>query len=287
MFKFTSLISLDLSFNQIEKVIDPFPTQLETLKLNRNKLRSIQGLLLCQSLTELNISHNQIKTIDGLPKTLKKLDISYNYIDGDINLRMLGLCPNIISINIDQNPVVYHLKNWRARLFSLLPKLEEINNEVLPKVRKQQISTKVVLSRDFYYQQNQYNQQNQQNNGNNIYSRYSNQDVNKSITKINRSPVRNRSISPNKSNISPTRGKKMKKSDQVASDEQRYKEYEQLRKSREKLEKEMNETLLSLSRSVHKKPLPAKHLEDLSLRLNKWKPDYLKKLEKQVISLNF
>jgi hypothetical protein len=75
----------------------------------------------------------------------------------------------------------------------------------------------------------------------------------------------------------------MKQSEQQAHDEQRYREYESLRKSREKLEKEMDTTLRSLSKTIHKKPLPEEHLLKLSLRLNSWKPPHLKKLEENEV----
>jgi Leucine-rich repeat (LRR) protein len=258
---FTSLKHLDLSFNLIPSVTPHlFPTHhhLLTLKLNRNHLKSLDGLLLCQSLIELNVAHNEISSTEGLPNNLQKLDLSYNLIDGDLNLRMLSLCTKLVSLNIDQNPVIYRYRHWRGRLFSLLPKLEEINHEIVPKIRKGIVTSSMTKGRG--------------RNGKEAMSM-------KSSTQRYSSPNRYRSssISPKKFSLSP---QKMKKSEQEAHDLQRYKEYESLRKSREKLEKDKNNLLQSMSKSVHKKPLPEQHLLDLSLRLYNFKPTHVKKLEK-------
>jgi hypothetical protein len=266
---FTSLTHLDLSFNHIQ--IFPthlFTTHLVSLKLNRNSLKSLENFILCQSLLELSVAHNEISSTEGLPKNLQKLDLSYNFIDGDLNLRLLSLCSKLISLNLEQNPVISRLKHWRGRLFSLLPKLEEINHELVPKIRKG-ISSNTSTARGILDMNNT-----------------------SSYTMRSTTQLRHRSPSPNhlrqrgggggsspkkKFMISP---KKMKKSEQEATDLLRHKEYESFRKSREKMEKEKNTLLLSMSKAVHKKPLPEKHLLDLSLRLYHLKPSHVKELEK-------
>jgi hypothetical protein len=288
--QFSSLTSLDLSFNKIQTIQRSFPPILVILKLNHNQLESLPGLLLCSSLRELHVSHNKIKIVDGLPGNLKKLDLSYNLIDGDLNLRMLGLCPHLTSINVDQNPVVYRHKSWRPRLLSLLPKLEEINHEIIPRVRK--VISKTGDSRG-------------QRRGGGVLGRgqggggdhlgsllpdessiYSQSIASlKSSFPASAAATRfssHRSLSPKKRIPSPS---KVKQSEQQAHDEQRYREYESLRKSREKLEKEMDTTLRSMSKSIHKKPLPEEHLMKLSLRLNSWKPLHVKKLEENQVTL--
>lgn len=249
--QFHCLIHLDLSFNRITSILEPFPSNLVSLKLNRNKIRSLDGLLLCQSLRELNVSHNEIKNVEGLPSSLQKLDISYNHIDGDLNLRLLGFCQSITVINIDQNPVVFRLKNWRVRLLSLLPKLEQINHEHIPRVRRVPETHKLRRRQ-----------------------------ANSSLRSPSPRSRSRRPLSPQKPRITPN---KMKKSEQQAHDELRYKEYEQLRHSREKLEKDMNKALKALSNSIHKKPLPEEHLINLSIRLNKWRPPHIKRLEENEV----
>jgi len=133
---FTGLSHLDLSFNKITEIHGEFPPTLKVLKLSRNKISKIKGLLLCHSLREIDLSHNCIRSVVGLPAELERIDISDNNIDGELNLRMLSLSPKISALAIDNNPIVDRMKNYRARLMSLLPCLNEINHVVLPRPRK-------------------------------------------------------------------------------------------------------------------------------------------------------
>ena len=136
--QFSYLLHLDLSFNSIEKIEGEFPPQLEVLKLKRNNISALSGLLLCTSMRVLDLSHNKIRHIDGLPISLESLDLDYNFIAGEMNLRILSLCQEITSISIEGNPVMGRLqKNCKARLLSLLPKLREVNHTALPRARKQ------------------------------------------------------------------------------------------------------------------------------------------------------
>ena len=83
LFPFPSLIHLNISHNRVNVFDDDefllcFPS-LDTLNFSHNCLKHT-GFLRDASLTELNVSHNRLPLITGLPKTLTKLVADTNEI---------------------------------------------------------------------------------------------------------------------------------------------------------------------------------------------------------------
>lgn len=82
--KLSNLVSLDVSFNIIEKVVNSALVSLKVLNASNNQLSSLV-LNDCKELEQLNLSNNQftsifpLKSFEELPK-LHTLDVSYNKI---------------------------------------------------------------------------------------------------------------------------------------------------------------------------------------------------------------
>ena len=70
--------------------------------LNSNKLNEIKNLSNFINLNELYLQNNKIKTIEALPLTLKKLDLSFNYIS---NIDELRFNMNLELINLEVNNI--------------------------------------------------------------------------------------------------------------------------------------------------------------------------------------
>ena len=124
--QFFNLVEVDLSLNKICRGITEtaFPYTLVRLNLQNNRITDTSALMSCIHLKELNLSHNRIETISSLPFTLHSLDLSYNYIWRPVNLRVLALCVQLETLNLEGNPVSILDKNFRQTVRSLFPKLK-------------------------------------------------------------------------------------------------------------------------------------------------------------------
>ena len=260
----SNLLHLDLSFNSIECIEGEFPSQLEVLKLQRNQLRKVSGLLLCPSLRVLDLSHNKIKNIDGLPTSLECLDLGYNLIAGEVNLRILSLCQQITSISIDGNPVMDRLqKTCKARLLSLLPKLREVNHTVLPRARKlpKEPEPAPLPHESFVWPDSP------RQKGRKSYSG-------------SRSPA-----------TLATRTKRRSRHAQQQTDERLFREAEVQRRAREKELAQLTESFQTMARTVYTDNMKLKaggrtrlQLEEISRKLNSWRPMHIKKMEEEEVS---
>ena len=133
--QFANLTDLDLAYNFISSPVSQysFPKTLLRLDLSHNKLVEISSIMVCIGLLELNLSHNRIKIVTGLPSTLRRLDLSYNRIASSLSLRLLSLSPDIQTMNIAGNPILKKDPQWRLKLRSFLPKLAIIDATVINK----------------------------------------------------------------------------------------------------------------------------------------------------------
>jgi hypothetical protein len=259
---FRNVIHLDLSFNAISSFQGDFPPNLEVLRLKKNEIQRISGLLLCMNLRSLDLSHNKIRSIDGLPSELERLDLSFNAIAGDMNLRMLSLCPKVTAIAIQGNPVMSKLKgSCKARLLSLLPKLKEINHSVLPRARRspKEPSHMPLPHESFIWPDSP--------------KKKSRQEVGTASPGRARSPKRRRAVS---------------KKRQEEGDLRRFHEAEELQKSREKLEAQLAQTFQKMHNAVTKKKssMKANEIAEMSSRLNTWRPWHIKKREEEEVKLS-
>ncbi len=113
--KFTRLVKLDCSWNEITQIIN-IPKSLKKLECHSNLITSMDNLP--SNLENLSCSYNNITSLDNLPTSLKYLECNCKFIDsldylpsGLIKLiccytkiKNLNCLPNsLVSINIQGN----------------------------------------------------------------------------------------------------------------------------------------------------------------------------------------
>lgn len=94
--------------------------ELDTLNLCHNFIKEIQN---CASdvlpvLSTLAISHNHLKSLDGLEclqncEFLSVLDLSHNHIDDILVVKILGKMPILRVLTMTGNPVINSIPNYR------------------------------------------------------------------------------------------------------------------------------------------------------------------------------
>jgi hypothetical protein len=109
---FPCLSVLDLSKNQLSYVAHLQDCQLlKHLNLSQNRIKSLLYLSrVALNITNLNVANNQIQILEGLDKLqqLEKVDISGNIIDNFVEIRYLNRLPNLLSVNLTENPIAKH-----------------------------------------------------------------------------------------------------------------------------------------------------------------------------------
>jgi hypothetical protein len=241
-----NLTTLDISFNLIDTIINEFPKKLKILKLQRNNINKISYniLLQCTQLEYLDISHNNIRSMNHISLPVNKLeylDISYNQlINGDMNLRMISLCNKLITIIINPNPFIKTNVNYKVRIMSLLPNVSVIDSHIVHKKKSKttndikHLST-IIIGKD------------------NIYKSFSIEQSNK--LKL-------------KKKLKKDTDKKMNRDKQSEMDAKRVMEYQQKIFNKQQQQLEMCAYFENQSKSTNKSLTPGE-LEKLTLRLTK------------------
>lgn len=121
------LSELQLSQNKIKRwpaVIQDCP-RLVRVDISHNQVVALSDLSACKTLEDLNISNNQLTTINALPPTLKKLQLDRNRL---IQMDAVGALQNLSSLSFSSNNIsAFPAEFWR---FSSLISLEGQRNPV-------------------------------------------------------------------------------------------------------------------------------------------------------------
>lgn len=105
---------------------------LETLILSNNYISSISGISKLKSLTSIELDHNQIRNFQSLQgliecPSLENLNISHNKITLENNenqlFEILKNLPNLKVLRMEGNPFVRSMTNYRRRIINTLPEL--------------------------------------------------------------------------------------------------------------------------------------------------------------------
>jgi hypothetical protein len=145
-----SLVSLDLSDNNIVSFSGTLPQELSILKLSRNNITNFNVEDLCDCLFILDLSYNKLSSFDvsSLPQFLSspvpvQIDLSYNNIS---SFDMASLPENVGYIDLFNNPLEGHLgeanRDHKLRIELIL------NGEIDSRVRLGIDDTQVVNPRN-------------------------------------------------------------------------------------------------------------------------------------------
>lgn len=111
---FTWITKLNLCSNRLQEIKkDYFPPHLETLELQRNKIKNIFSCNIPDSITELDLSTNDIENFDGA--TL--ININTLYLSNNKTKKFI-FPPNIVILNISDNEIE-ELENFPESLRQL------------------------------------------------------------------------------------------------------------------------------------------------------------------------
>ena len=129
------LTDLDLSYNLFSGSLPSncFPQSIERLDLSNNQFDNLSRLIGYNSLLNINISYNKLKTIPMFPSQINILDLSYNLLSSAIHLRLLSFSPSIIKLYIIGNPIVSTSSLCKTIIVSVLPNIKQIDGINLPR----------------------------------------------------------------------------------------------------------------------------------------------------------
>lgn len=126
---------LFLQENMIEEIrnLDNVPL-LDSLNLADNQLRRISGLSKLGNLKTLQLARNRLSTPDDLRgllecPSIEILDLSDNRIsDPEAVLAVLCKMPKLGVLNLEGNPVIQNVINYRRTLITQIPTLKHLDN---------------------------------------------------------------------------------------------------------------------------------------------------------------
>jgi Leucine-rich repeat (LRR) protein len=120
---FPLLQYLDLSHNSISFIIHLQDCiSLKYLNLSHNRIRVLSNLeRVIGSVTRLDVSHNEIESLDGIGKiySLERISVANNYVSDYQELTHLSRLPNLEAIDLSENPLTEHPK-YRLKVYTQL-----------------------------------------------------------------------------------------------------------------------------------------------------------------------
>lgn len=117
--KLGELLEINLSFNLLWSIDGLWCPKLWILKLDSNKIESLDGIDNLKCLVTLTLSHNKITSMKQIPylAELKELDLSGNQIS---KIEMMSNLPVIEDLNLSSNLITKINANELAPAKSLL-----------------------------------------------------------------------------------------------------------------------------------------------------------------------
>jgi dynein assembly factor 1 len=141
-----NLRCLYLGKNLIETIENLEPLeQLNTLDLSENRIMKITGLSKLKNLTNLNLSRNLIEDVHACEElvhcqTLTNIDISHNHLEEDQEnyflFKILQQMPNLKALRITGNGLVSKIKYFRKVYISNLPHLSFLDRPIFEMEKK-------------------------------------------------------------------------------------------------------------------------------------------------------
>ena len=135
-----SLLHLNVSHNLLQRLAPPgnnnLPETLETLDASFNNLTKVSGLDKCMDLRNVNLSNNKMKQVSGLEflGNLVELDLSSNEITTPVAIRTLSCNLALRSLKMKGNPIAA-TRGYRPTITCLLPHVKSIDSTLLPRCK--------------------------------------------------------------------------------------------------------------------------------------------------------
>ena len=161
---FTRLLSLDIAHNSVDELpATALSPSLHHLNAAYNRLESAAGVANLTQLIELNLSYNlltscapfekltqlqvlllggnRISSLVGLEglAVLELLDVRFNYIEKQSELRLLALNATLRTLTLQGNPLAKS-QNYRASVATILPTLLTLDGQKMPRSSAQRQS---------------------------------------------------------------------------------------------------------------------------------------------------
>jgi Leucine-rich repeat (LRR) protein len=144
---FPNLIDLDISHNFISHIVHLQDCiALENINLSHNRIRILSNLeRTIGSIKNLNLSYNEIESLDGIEKiySLERINLSNNFMNDLNEIQYLSRLPCLIAMILGNNPIA-ELKHYRLRVFRELIKVGSLmsGNRPFPELDRQGITKK-------------------------------------------------------------------------------------------------------------------------------------------------
>jgi Leucine-rich repeat (LRR) protein len=144
---FPNLIDLDVSHNFISHIVHLQDCiALENINLSHNRIRILSNLeRTIGSIKNLNLSYNEIESLDGIEKiySLERINLSNNFMNDINEIQYLSRLPCLIAMVLGNNPIA-EFKHYRLRVFRELIKVGSLmsGNRPFPELDRQGISKK-------------------------------------------------------------------------------------------------------------------------------------------------
>ena len=132
----TGMRSLYMHQNVISSIGDGLKclTELTTLNLSQNRIKKVDGLETLTTLSTLNLAKNVLATSEDLEgllacPSITNLDLSGNNIDDETVIdSVLKKLPKLSALYLKGNPAVRKIKHYRKTLLSKMPRLAYLDD---------------------------------------------------------------------------------------------------------------------------------------------------------------
>ena len=114
---------------------------LVQLDLSENRIRRVSGLSLLRSLHTLNLSKNYLEDFESVQHlaecpALTNIDMNNNELkDERVIVEVLGKIPTLVATNLDGNPLVREVGNFRKKMINACKRLRYMDRPVEPNER--------------------------------------------------------------------------------------------------------------------------------------------------------
>ncbi|KAF0729084.1 hypothetical protein Ae201684P_003432 [Aphanomyces euteiches] len=118
---------------------------LQVLYLMRSGIKDLDGIGALTGLRELYLQFNEISDVSSLSmhEELQILDLQGNLIDDITQIEQLGLCPQLETLNLNENHVA-NIPQYRAIVCNYIPQLKKLNGADVTQHDKLEVTSDMI-----------------------------------------------------------------------------------------------------------------------------------------------